>query len=72
VRFSTLEPVEHPVVRTHPESGRRSLFVNPGFTTRIKGLTPKESDGVLRMLDEHMTRQEFLVRYRWHAGDLGF
>jgi alpha-ketoglutarate-dependent taurine dioxygenase len=70
--FTELLPVEHPVVRTHPETGRRSLFVNPGFTVRIKGLTAKESDALLRFLYAHMATPEYVVRYRWEAGDLGF
>jgi taurine dioxygenase len=70
--FTTLEPVEHPVVRTHPETGSKNLFVNPGFTTRIKGVSRKESDTLLRFLYEHMATPEYVVRYRWKAGDLGF
>ncbi|HXZ61812.1 MAG TPA: TauD/TfdA family dioxygenase, partial [Acidimicrobiales bacterium] len=72
VEFTELHPVEHPVVRTHPETGRRNLFVNPGFTTRIKGLTPRESDAILQFLYGHMTTPEYVVRYRWEEGDLGF
>jgi alpha-ketoglutarate-dependent taurine dioxygenase len=70
--FTELVPVEHPVVRTHPETGRRNLFVNPGFTTRIVGLTPNESDTLLQFLYGHMATPEYVVRYRWEAGDLGF
>jgi len=70
--FTELVQVEHPVVRTHPETGRRNLFVNPGFTKRIKGLTPKESDAILQFLYRHMTTPEYVVRYRWEEGDLGF
>ncbi|MBU6272105.1 MAG: taurine dioxygenase [Betaproteobacteria bacterium] len=65
-------PVMHPVVRTHPESGRRGLFVNEGFTTRIVELTARESDGLLRFLFEHIARPEHTVRWRWKAGDLAF
>ncbi len=71
-RFTELVPVEHPVVRTHPETGRRNLFVNPGFTRSIKGLTSKESDALLRHLYAHMATPEYVVRYRWNQGDLGF
>jgi alpha-ketoglutarate-dependent taurine dioxygenase len=70
--YTKLDPVEHPVVRTHPETGRKNLFVNPGFTSKIVGLSRRESDAVLALLYEHMTRQEYLVRYSWDEGDLGF
>jgi taurine dioxygenase len=71
-RFTELVAVEHPVVRTHPETGRRSLFVNPGFTARIKGLSNKESNALLTFLYSHMVTPEYVVRYQWEAGDLGF
>jgi alpha-ketoglutarate-dependent taurine dioxygenase len=70
--FTELVPVEHPVVRTHPETGRRNLFVNPGFTIKIKGLSAKESDTLLRFLYNHMATPEYVVRYQWNEGDLGF
>ena len=63
-------PLVHPVVRTHPESGRKGLFVNENFTTRIVGLSSKESDGVLRVLFDHVTKPEFTVRWRWKPNDL--
>ena len=72
VTFTELTPTEHPVVRTHPETGGRNLFVNPGFTKRIKGLTTKESETLLHFLYEHMATPEYVVRYRWEEGDLGF
>lgn len=70
--FSKLEPVEHPVVRTHPETGKRSLFVNPGFTSRIKQLRRTESDALLAYLFQHSVRPEFTVRYHWQPGTIGF
>jgi alpha-ketoglutarate-dependent taurine dioxygenase len=62
----------HPVVRVHPENGRRSIFVNPGFTTHIVGLPAPESDALLAQLYEHITRPEHAVRWRWAPGDLAF
>ena len=67
-----LEPVEHPVIRTHPETKARTLFVNPGFTRRIAQLNRSESDALLSFLYAHSTRPEFVVRHHWHAGDLAF
>lgn len=65
-------PVVHPVVRTHPESRRKGLFVSEGFTTRILELSASESDAVLRLLVTHSARPEFTVRWRWKVGDLAF
>ena len=63
-------PVQHPVVRTHPVSGRKALFVNEGFTTRIVELSEKESDAVLALLYAHATKPEFQVRWRWQPNDV--
>lgn len=65
-------PVTHPVVRTHPETGRRGLFVNYGFTTHIKGLKRKESAALLKFLHEHIQQPEFLVRWRWKPNSIAF
>jgi taurine dioxygenase len=69
------QPVEehvHPVVRTHPESGRKGLFVNGIFTKRIVELDEPESDALLRELLAHATRDEFTVRHDWQSGDIAF
>lgn len=71
-RLDRLDPVVHPVVRTHPETGRRSLFVNPGFTSHIVGLSRQESDGLLALLYDHMTAPEHVVRHKWQPGDVAF
>lgn len=63
-------PVQHPVIRTHPVSGRKALFVNEGFTTRIVELSEKESDAVLALLYAHATKPEFQVRWRWQPNDV--
>lgn len=65
-----LDPVQHPVVRVHPETGRRSLFVNPGFTTRIVDVSDAESRGLLDIFFAHLSKPEHLVRHRWRAGDV--
>ena len=70
--FTALEPVEHPVVRTHPETGEKALFVNPGFTSYIKELTRSESDALLAYLYAHSVKPEYTVRYHWTTGDVGF
>ncbi len=70
--YRELSPVEHPVVRVHPETGQRALFVNPGFTSHIKDLSPDESATLLGFLYAHSTKPEYVVRYHWQPGDLGF
>jgi taurine dioxygenase len=66
-----VETTEHPVVRTHPETGRKSLYVNRGFVTRFAGMTEEESRPLLEFLWEHASRAEFTCRYPWSTNDLG-
>jgi taurine dioxygenase len=63
---------EHPVVRTHPVTGRRALYVNRGFTTRILGVPGDESAGILRYLFEHMENPLFQCRFRWQPNSIAF
>ncbi|MDF7661445.1 taurine dioxygenase [Erwiniaceae bacterium L1_54_6] len=63
-------PVLHPVIRTHPVSGRKALFVNEGFTTRLVGVSEKESAALLGFLFAHSTKPEFQVRWRWQEHDV--
>ena len=65
-------PVNHPVVRIHPVSGRKGLFVNEGFTTHINELKPLESAALLSFLFAHVARPEFTVRWRWEENDIAF
>lgn len=65
-------PLSHPVIRTHPVSGRKSLFVNDGFTTRINELSDTESEAILKLLFAHATRPEFTIRWRWQENDVAF
>ncbi|WP_033293034.1 TauD/TfdA dioxygenase family protein [Amycolatopsis jejuensis] len=65
-------PVEHPVVRTHPETGRRTLFVNQAFTTHIVGMDHAESDRLLRYLFLQAHTPEFQVRFRWQRNSVAF
>ena len=65
-------PVNHPVIRTHPVSGRKGLFVNEGFTTHINELPPPESQAVLAFLFAHVGRPELTVRWKWRVDDVAF
>ncbi|MDB5862387.1 MAG: taurine dioxygenase [Betaproteobacteria bacterium] len=63
---------EHPLVRVHPESGERALFVSPSFLKSIVGLSARESQVLLEFLWEHVVRPEFTVRFRWEPGSVAF
>jgi len=62
---------EHPVVRTHPTTGRKGLFVNRTFTSHLVGVPRDESDAILEFLYAHSIKPEFSVRRRWSEGDVG-
>jgi alpha-ketoglutarate-dependent taurine dioxygenase len=61
---------EHPLVRVHPETGEKVLFISPSFLKSIVGLSPRESQVLLEFLWEHAVRPEFTVRFKWREGDL--
>jgi taurine dioxygenase len=65
----------HPVVRVHPETGERALFVSPSFTARdneIIGFGPRQSRAILDLFYEQISKPEFTVRFRWNPGDIAF
>lgn len=64
--------IVHPVVRTHPETGRKALFVNGAFTERFEGWTKEESRPLLSFLYKHAVRPEFTCRFRWEKDSLAF
>lgn len=71
-QIDEVQPVTHPVVRVHPETGRRALFVSEHFTTRIVGLPDDESRALLDELFAHSVRPEHLYVHRWQPHDLVF
>jgi len=63
---------EHPLVRVHPETGERALYVSPSFLKSLKGFSPRESQQLLELLFEHVVRPEFTVRFRWQPDSVAF
>jgi len=68
-QIADLNTAYHPVVRTHPETGRKVLFVNPGHTTAIEGMDEAESDALLEELFDHCLQPERIYRHKWRTGD---
>jgi hypothetical protein len=71
-RNSEFPRAEHPVVRTHPETGRQALFINRMFTTRIVQLNKRESDAMLETLFRHLETPEFQCRFQWRPASVAF
>jgi len=69
---SAIQDAVHPVVIRHPKSGRKALYVNPGFTVRIDGWTDEESRPLLQYLYQHAARPEFSCRFQWGPGSIAF
>ena len=69
-QLAEVPDVVHPIVRTHPETGRRALFVNEGFTVAIADLPEAEGRALLEKLFNHSVQPEHIYRHRWHARDL--
>ena len=70
VRTKLVPEVRHPVVQIHPNTGRKCLFVNEGFTVAIEGMNTDESTSLLRELFDHATQTQFVYRHNWQVGDL--
>ncbi|CAB3768248.1 TauD/TfdA dioxygenase family protein [Paraburkholderia humisilvae] len=71
-QIAEVKPVVHPVVRTHPETGRKAIFVSEHFTTRIVGLPEDESRALLDELFAHSVRAQFVYRHQWRDHDMVF
>ena len=69
---AALQDAVHPVVIRHPLSGKKSLYVNPGFTLRFDGWTAEESEPLLKFLYGHITRPEYTYRHKWGEGSMAF
>ncbi|WP_081674049.1 taurine dioxygenase [Novosphingobium lindaniclasticum] len=65
-------PVRHPVIRSHPITGDKSIFVNEGFTSCINELSGRESKFLLEFLFQHIAKPEFTIRWQWQVGDIAF
>lgn len=64
------DEIEHPLVRLHPETGKKILFVNPVYTTRLKGMSEKDSSEILEKLFRHATSEIFTCRFRWRKNSI--
>jgi len=71
-QIAEVKPVVHPIIRTHPETGRKALFVSEHFTTRVIGLPEDESRDLLQALFEHSVRDAHIYRHVWREHDLVF
>ena len=69
-KFALGRSAQHPVVRTHPETGHKALFVNPTYTRFLVGVPWDESEAVLALLYRHQIKEEFVYRHHWQEGDL--
>lgn len=63
---------EHPLVRVHPETGERALYVSPSFLKQIVGISPRESEQLLAIFWEQITRPRYIVRFKWEPGSIAF
>lgn len=63
---------EHPLVRVHPETGERALFISPSFIKQIVGVSPRESEHLLALLFEHILQPDYTVRFQWQPGSIAF
>ncbi|NKB60521.1 MAG: TauD/TfdA family dioxygenase [Alphaproteobacteria bacterium] len=68
-QFAALKETYHPIARTHPDTGRKTLFINPGHTTHVEGMDEAESQGLLDALFEHCLQPQFIYRHKWWVGD---
>jgi taurine dioxygenase len=68
-QIAALKTTHHPIVRTHPETGRKVLFVNPGHTTVVEGMDEADSASLLQALYDHSLQPERIYRHRWRTGD---
>ncbi len=71
-RYATISPPDasHPIVRTHPETGRRALYVSPRFTIGVEGMKDADAQELLDTLFEHAVRREFVYHHSWEERDL--